>query len=273
MGKRVVYDVHEDMPTVIFTKGWLPRPLRGALSGLTRWVEAFTARRFFSVVTATPFIRDRFRASNPAAIDVNNFPMVAELMVESDWDTKEPAACYVGGIASIRGVVEMVEAIQRVEPPAHLLLAGAFVSRAERDEVMRLPGWARTRELGFLDRAGIREVLQRSRVGLVTLHPVPNYVDALPVKMFEYMCAGIPVVASNFPLWRQIVEGSGCGICVDPLRPQDIADAVGRLLKDPALAREMGERGRQAVKSQYSWEIEEAKLVDLYRSLAQDAGR
>lgn len=110
-------------------------------------------------------------------------------------------------------------------------------------------------------------VLARSMAGLVTLHPIINYIDALPVKMFEYMAAGIPVIASNFPLWREIIEGNKCGLCVDPLNPSEIAKAIDYIVTHPAAAQQMGENGFRAVKEQYNWAIEEKKLLALYEQL------
>ena len=106
-------------------------------------------------------------------------------------------------------------------------------------------------------------------MGLVTLHPLPNYKDALPVKMFEYMAAGIPVIASNFTLWQEIIEGNECGICVNPLEPRAINKAIQYLIDNPKTAQKMGENGRQAVKQKYNWAIEEKKLFLLYEKLLQ----
>jgi glycosyltransferase involved in cell wall biosynthesis len=103
--------------------------------------------------------------------------------------------------------------------------------------------------------------------GLVTLHPVINYLDALPVKMFEYMAAGIPVIASDFPLWREIVLGNQCGLCVDPMDPTAIAKAIDFLVIHPAEARQMGENGRRAVLERYNWSVEQAKLLTYYKNL------
>ena len=100
--------------------------------------------------------------------------------------------------------------------------------------------------------------------GLVTLHPTVNYKVALPVKMFEYMAAGMPVIASDFPLWRSIVEESACGLLVDPMDPKQIAVAIDKLLSDPNRAREMGESGRKAIIQKYNWGVEMSKLVDFY---------
>src|SRR5690606_32233747 len=97
---------------------------------------------------------------------------------------------------------------------ARLNLGGRFSERPVEAQVRRMEGWKNVNELGFLDREGVRAVLSRSVAGLVTLRPITNYLDSLPVKMFEYMSAGLPVIASDFPLWREIIEGHDCGICV-----------------------------------------------------------
>ena len=101
----------------------------------------------------------------------------------------------------------------------------------------------------------------------MTLHPLVSYQEALPVKMFEYMLAGLPVIASDFPLWNSIVLGNGCGLCVDPMNPAAIAEAIRYIATHPDEARQMGRNGRQAVLQRYNWEAEEIKLLDAYRSI------
>ena len=101
----------------------------------------------------------------------------------------------------------------------------------------------------------------------MTLYPIINYLDALPVKMFEYMAAGIPVIASNFPLWKVIVDGAQCGLCVDPLDPKAIGEAIQYLVDHPDEAEKMGKNGRLAVEEKYNWLIEEQKLLQIYENL------
>jgi glycosyltransferase involved in cell wall biosynthesis len=121
------------------------------------------------------------------------------------------------------------------------------------------------RELGQLSRHAVAEVLGQARVGLAVLLPVPKFVGgALPVKLFEYMAAGIPSVVSDFQLWREIVEGADCGICVDPTDPAAVAAAINRLLDDPEEAERMGRNGRRSVEQRYNWQSERVKLLDLY---------
>ena len=163
----------------------------------------------------------------------------------------------------------MVTAMSMVKSGTRLQLGGRFAIPELENEINRFDGWSRVDFLGFLDRAAVREVLARSVAGLVTFLPLPNHIDAQPNKMFEYMSAGIPVIASNFPLWRKIVEGNNCGLCVDPLDPGAIAGAIDHLVGNPELASYMGKNGRQAIEEKYNWTIEERKVISLYEKLKQ----
>ena len=121
--------------------------------------------------------------------------------------------------------------------------------------------------LGTLDREGVQQLLSSSRAALILDHPTPAYLRSFPVKMFEYMAAGVPIVASDFPLWKEIIGEAGCGLLADPRDPAQIADAIQTLLSDPVAARAMGQRGREAVVERFNWVPEAAALVALYAKL------
>ncbi|OKY73764.1 MAG: glycosyl transferase [Desulfobulbaceae bacterium DB1] len=267
LGKKVVFDSHEDVPKQLLGKPYLNPLLLRMLSGVFSLFERYACRRFDAIVAATPFIRDKFLAINPNTVDINNFPMLGELAEgEIDWRAKHLQVAYIGGIARIRGIMEVVQALGQVQSDVRLKLGGRFGENGLAQAVQALPGWQRVDALGFIDRAAVRNVLRRSVAGLVTLHPQTNYLDALPVKMFEYMSAGVPVIASNFPLWREIVEGNDCGLCVDPLNPAQIAEAIDFLVNNPERAEQMGRNGQKAVQARYNWGIEEQKLLRFYQS-------
>jgi len=267
-GKRVVFDSHEDVPRQILSKSYLPRILRRPLAFFVGMIERAIVRRLDHVVAATPAIRDKFRRMKVQTTDINNYPMLGELSVEPSSRRHTSDICYVGGIVATRGIREIVAALSLTRTQGKLLLAGPFPERQVRAEVATLPGWTKVRELGVVDRAGVRNVLASAAAGLVTLHPTPAYLESLPVKMFEYMSAGLPVIASDFPLWRDIVEGSGCGICVDPLDPVAIAAAIDSIVENPDMGRKMGECGYFAVHERYNWGAEEKKLLELYDKLS-----
>ena len=148
-----------------------------------------------------------------------------------------------------------------------LTLAGRFESESERAECRRLHGWDLVDELGVIDRTGIRRLLDTSKVGLCLLHPTPNYLEALPTKIFEYMAAGVPVIASDFPVIRRILEETGAGLCVDPTDSRAIAESIRSLLADPGRASEMARRGRKAAIERFNWSGEADKLIALYADL------
>lgn len=265
-GKKVIYDVHEDVPRQILSKQWIAAPLRKTISWTVEKYENYAARRFDYIIAATPFIRDRFLKINTNTIDINNFPLLSELHVpNTNWDSKEKIVCYVGGIGKVRGINEMVDAIDLTE--YSMLLAGKFASSGERDVAVSKGGWSKVVELGHVNRAEVKAVLSRSVAGLVLFHPEPNHVNAQPNKMFEYMSAGIPVIASNFSLWKEIIEGNNCGVCVDPLNAKDMANAINWIIHNPEQAKQMGENGRRAVEEKYNWEQEANKLLKIYEGL------
>jgi glycosyltransferase involved in cell wall biosynthesis len=267
-GKKVVYDSHEHLPQQIRTKPWIPRPLRRPLAVVADAAER-TATRFLSaVVTAEPYVQERFLGRSPRVVTVNNFPMLEEFArPDAAWDGKENAVCYAGSISELRGAREMLAAITIAE--TRLLLAGRFSPAGLEEELASDPGWDRVEFLGVLSREELAAMLGRARAGLVVLHPVPNYLDANPTKMFEYMSAGIPVVASNFPAWARIVDAHRCGLCVDPTSPAAIAEAITWLHEHPAEAEEMGRNGRRAVEAVYNWQAEESSLLGLYQQLLE----
>ena len=264
-GKKVIYDVHEDLPRQLLSKPYLGTISKHLLSFLIEKIENFFASRFTAIITATPFIRERFLKLNNHTIDINNFPIISEFEDFSQHPKKDEI-CYVGGLSQVRGILEVVKSLDNLNAIQYNL-AGLFNDANFEKKVKSQPSWSKVNELGFIDREGIKNVYSKSKIGIVTLYPIVNYLDSLPVKMFEYMASGLPVIASDISLWKSIIVESKCGICVNPLNPNDIANAIEKMLQDPKALKKMGANGRKAVIQKYNWSIEENKLLKFYKNL------
>jgi glycosyltransferase involved in cell wall biosynthesis len=263
LGKKVIYDVHEDVPRDILSKSYLNKFSKLLLSKIIENYENYAAKKFDYIITATPYIRNRFKKLNPNTIDINNFPLLNEFYSTDLKNNKENAVCYIGSITKIRGIIELIKSLEYVDTT--LYLAGEFESEDLKKEVMQLIGWKKVKYYGYARREKVKEILTSVNAGIVTFLPEPNHINAMPNKLFEYMSASLPVIASNFPLWKEIVEKNNCGICVDPTKPEEIAKAVEYLMAHPDEAREMGKNGRKAVLEKYNWEKESEKLLEVYK--------
>ena len=265
LGQRVVYDAHEDMSLQIRSKHWIPGPLRTPVARLVGTLEGFASRRFLGVVAATPTIAARFRTAN--TITVRNFPEAGRFDPGSaSIESRVREFVYLGGISDIRGATLMYDAlgIANRTTPVTLHLAGRHTPASLAQTLAAHPAASHVRYHGYLPREAASELTMQAGCGLVVLEPRPNYLDSLPTKLFEYMSAGLPVIASDFPLWRTIVEEAGCGLLVDPLDARSVADAMLRLIADPEAAAAMGRRGREAARERYAWRTEKLTLVNAY---------
>ncbi len=266
LGKKVIFDSHEDVPKELMGKPYLNKILLKVISTIFSLYEKRSCNKFDAIVTATPTLREKFLRINSNVIDVNNFPIIKELSSTVLWEERRDEVCYVGVISESRGIREMVKSFEYY-PTAKLNLGGKFNKKSLENEVLNYKSWKNINFLGYLSRQEVVSILSYSKAGLVTLHDMDNYKDALPVKMFEYMAASLPVISSNNRLWKSIIDRHHCGICVDPMDPKEIAEAIKYIIEHPKEAEKMGQNGKKAVSEIYNWDNEEKKLLGLYKDV------
>ena len=270
MGYKTIYDVHEDYPENIRIKEWVPRLLRRPLSSVMALFERVAAYVSTAIFVVTDQIGRRFPRER--TFQLRNYPKLAE--VEAGSHRRDPLPSdapivFVGGLTEVRGIREMVDGISEARfPDRRLVIMGS-----SRDQDLR--NWLDQREgQGFLSLRGwctreeVVEAMAGARCGMLLYLPTRPHVDALPTKLFEYMGAGLPVIASDFPLWRGIVDGQQCGILVDPTSRVEIAKAVDWMYENPEDARKMGENGRRAIRDHLNWESESTKLRQVYAGIS-----
>ena len=274
VGRPVVYDVHEDVRLQVYDKTWIPSWGRAMASLAVGRLEDYVAPRLAGVVAATPSIAKRF-ASHPHCVLVQNLPILDELRLAECLPIakRPPLVAYVGAISRTRGACQMAKAMTLLPKTlrARLTMLGDCRPPGLEDELRAIAGPEQIEIRGWCDRDEVAAVLAKASVGMVMSVPIRCYVDAQSTKLLEYMSVAIPVVVSDLPPARKIVEGVGCGLCVDPHDPQAIADATQWLLEHPEEAQHMGERGRAAVVNELNWEREFQVLLELYDRLAGHA--
>jgi glycosyltransferase involved in cell wall biosynthesis len=265
-GKRVIYDVHEDVAKDMLTKRWIPRMLRRPTAWLAGGVTRLAGSSFAMIIAATQSIAHTFPTSK--TVIIHNYPPLEDLRsADAVKQSKRPNhIAYVGSISKNRGIMEMVDAMSTPTLPddAKLILAGAFDDASLEFAMRGCPGWSRVEFRGWRPREELKTLLSSVKVGLVLFHPEPNHVESMPAKLFDYMAAGIPVIASDFPLWRSIIEEHRCGMLVDPLDVHAVGERIDYILRHPDQAEDMGQRGRRAAVMQYNWDTQAERLLTAY---------
>ncbi len=269
---KVIYDSHEDAPRDHFERQNGKRTIGVRIAeNLFEMYENRKVRRVSGIIAATPYIARRFRKIHKNVVTIANYPLIENLKAGND-ARKENIIFYAGGITKMNGILNVIKAMEQID--GTLVLAGE-ITEEFRAEACGYKGWKKVRELGFLSKEEVAQWYEKSRCGVLLYLPYQNNIHAMPNKLFEYMACGIPVVASDFALWKKYLEEGQCGICVDPQDSKQIAQAVNRLLWDQKLCKEMGRNGRKIIEKKYRWDKEEKKLAEFYERIQNsksDAG-
>ncbi|WP_165419854.1 glycosyltransferase [Edaphobacter modestus] len=250
---------------------YLPKLIRKPLRWIVKRMEDAAAGFMSGLITATPALKDRFIIVHRNIVTVNNYPILEDFSrpANVDWNSRHQTVTYFGGISEARGIREMLTAMDLLPRTldVKLELAGWFYVKALLTDLATTPQWQHVNWHGELDRNGLTLLLSRVLAGLVILHPEKTFITSQPTKLFEYMAAGIPVIVSDFPLWRSIIQEASCGLIVNPFDTQAIAAAIEYLVSNPREAETMGQRGRRAVEKRFNWANEEQTLLSFYSSL------
>ncbi|WP_433955738.1 glycosyltransferase [Janibacter indicus] len=265
--KRVIYDAHEDLPSQALGKDYLG--VRATkLAVLVARLLIRMAGKADRVVAATETIAKTFPSRK--VVLVRNYPLVRSGPAYDPILSRPLAVAYLGVMGASRGTGAMIDSFAQHEFPQgwKAIIAGPEPEAQYWQDLTNRPGWARAVDYrGFMSTDAARDLLNECRVGIVTLKRTPAYLDSLPTKMFEYFAAGMPAIASDFPLWRQIIEHYDCGLLVDETRPDAIAAAVARYASDPELLVRHSENALRASRDHLNWTGEGERLIATYAQL------
>lgn len=268
-GKSVIYDSHEDVPQDILLKKYVPVFLRSTLSNLARLFEMFAAHILSAVIVPSEDYARHIRSR----VVVRNYPVLdyisAAASLRSDVQSPGSFLVYCGTITALRGASEMLSsvAVASKRIPVRLRLLGPIGEEELRSEIAAGQKQGLVEYLGEIPHRDVYRYCMGAVAGLLLYHPAPFHQFIVPIKLFELMACSVPIIASNLPFFRRTVLDQGCGLVVNPLDVQAVADAIIYLMEHPGEARRMGERGREIVRTKYSWESESQKLLALYEHL------
>ena len=276
--RAVIYDAHE-----YYTE--LQQPRLGG-SGIGRLLlrligaaEQALSRTASAVITVDERIARRYH--NRRVVVVGHYPprdfapQSLDMAATKLAQPTEPATLiYAGRLSSDRGMLVIAAALQRLAQQGlhpRLRLLGTWTNPAEAQAFTAATRGleAQIEEVGWVPFEQVAAQMQQCDIALALLQPIPRYIAALPVKLFEYMACGLPMVISDFPANREVVAAADCGLLVDPANVDAVSEALARLLADPAEAHRLGENGRRAFEMHTNWQALEPKLLAVYAEITE----
>lgn len=268
--KKVVYDIHEDYQTSIQQKKYISKSIRFLLSFLFSAFESLCSN-FFELVLAEQYYLKRF----PEGTVISNYPVISKIrMVISDAPESpdEIKLLYTGTITEDRGALIHAHILKTI-PGVHLYMIG-YCSQTLAKQIREIAGNAMDHFhlIGEEERVPFNTILNfyeqhQWTAGLAIFPETPHYTQKELTKFFEYMAAGIPIICSNFPVWKALIEDNGCGLCVSPNNLTGLQEAIQYLIDHPSEALEMSQRGQKAIMNKYNWDLESKKLLNLYKTI------
>lgn len=266
-GARVVYDAHEDAPIEAWSinRG---RPLRRAVLPVTWWTLLRTATMTFDAfVAATP----RIAATLPRSrtIEVRNYPRLEMWDATHLSHARGKDLIFAGLVSETRGAIEMLDAVAAVDPrhSARLKLFGRIANEALAARMRDHPAWPSVDHAGQRPWAEVLKAYRSSLAGFLLYEATPEQNWCMPVKLFEFLLAELPVIASDISYWRKLLEGIPSVHFVDAADPRSVVASIAWILAHPEESARRAHEGGRVARLRFDWEPEGQRLVGLYDRL------
>ena len=259
-GKKVIFDFHELVASQIDSKEYFKSSFsKKTVLWFYLMTEKIAVKWFDVFLLAEDGYKQYFKKKYSKHISkefvIRNYPMV-DFIQRFDKPVKKnhTSIIYVGGLSLHRGIKETIKALEILELPVRFIILGKWETEEYFEECKKLPGWKYVDYRGFKLLDDLYNDINEADIGIALLHPIRNYTISLPVKIFEYMALGKPVLMSDFPLWKKTFND--IGYFADPLNTFDIADKLNAILNNPEEASKKGKTGKEMVVKKFNWHNE-----------------
>lgn len=265
LGKKVVFDIHENTDLQILSKEWIPFYLRKVVSWVYSKYELYACRKFEALVVPQVAMYEKFRKHAKTEL-VANFP--TEVIKDLQYEERSKFnLLYVGGLSKARGLYNMLDLIERlasIDSRYRLTLAGPITPN-DQAVAENHPGWKNTVYLGVLNRDEVYKVYGQNSIGLILFNNVGQYYMSYALKLFEYMQCGLTVIMPDFGDWVSFNKKFAAGFHVNVSDSDGIAMLIDKLrLTD---LKGFFDHNSETGSSEFLWLSQEKRLVSLYRSL------
>jgi glycosyltransferase involved in cell wall biosynthesis len=246
-----------------------------------QWLERLVFRQASEIITVCNSIADEMSAQYSQGLRkvsvVRNIPDLSGTRTQAYPDMKDelnlPKETFVvlwqGGVGLTRMIEPIIDALARLPDWVFVIRGPGLEDYAEAYR-RRAEATGQSSRLFFMPLVPSRDVVAAATSADAGIWTLPNlcknFYYALPNKIFEYLAAGLPVLAADFPEARRLIEGYRVGLCFDPYDPGSIADAIGKFSRNRAALAACKDRIPElmaSVSAQDEWQ----KIVDIYRNL------
>ena len=272
-GKKVILDIHENIAEDLFDKPWIKR--QKLIFTIFTIFEKIASKMFY-ILLAERSYEKRYNKICKQISTVQNFCDTDFFVPFEKTEYKNSLNLYyIGIILENRGVLQILEALYLLKTDgirADFHCVGELYSDLDK-KIKSLKYYEEIEsQIHFYGRLPLEEGYKMAKnmdIGICLIWPMKNSIESYPTKLFEYMRCGLPIITSNFPLYREVIEENNCGVCIDPLNVLELKKVLIAMHMDVEKSELMAKNGKKTVFEKYDWKSQTPILSKVYDTLSR----